>query len=68
MENSFTTTMPRSYYPQAYPSLCLPALPGTLEPGEIVPATRRAIQQTHEGTPALLEFMTAQEITFSQFT
>jgi acetolactate synthase-1/2/3 large subunit len=34
-------------------------------PGEIVPAIRRAIAHTEEGTPALLEFMTAQEITFS---
>jgi acetolactate synthase-1/2/3 large subunit len=39
-----------------------------VEPGEIVPAIRRAMQRTQEGTPALLEFMTAQEITFSQFT
>jgi acetolactate synthase-1/2/3 large subunit len=38
------------------------------EPGEIVPAIKRAIQQTEKGTPALLEFMTAQEITFSQVT
>ena len=37
------------------------------EPGEIVPAIQRAIRQTQEGTPALLEFITAQEITFSTF-
>jgi acetolactate synthase-1/2/3 large subunit len=37
------------------------------EPSEIVPAIRRGIQQTQDGTPALLEFMTAQEITFSLF-
>ncbi len=37
------------------------------EPREIVPAIRRAIRKTEEGTPALLEFLTAQEITFSVF-
>jgi thiamine pyrophosphate-dependent acetolactate synthase large subunit-like protein len=37
------------------------------EPREIVPAIQRAIRQTQEGTPALLEFITAQEITFSTF-
>ncbi|MBA2595464.1 MAG: thiamine pyrophosphate-requiring protein [Chloroflexia bacterium] len=37
------------------------------EPGQIVPAIQRAIQQTQEGTPALLEFITAKEITFSMF-
>ena len=37
------------------------------EPGEIVPAIQRAIRQTQEGTPALLEFITAKEITFSTF-
>ncbi len=37
------------------------------EPGEIVPAIRRGIAQTQEGKPALLEFITAQEITFSTF-
>jgi acetolactate synthase-1/2/3 large subunit len=37
------------------------------EPGEIVPAIKRAIRQTEEGTPALLEFLTAKEITFSVF-
>src|SRR5918994_6747814 len=37
------------------------------EPGAIVPAIQRAIRQTQEGTPALLEFITAQEITFSTF-
>ena len=35
------------------------------EPGEIVPAIERAIRQTQEGTPALLEFLTQKEITFS---
>jgi acetolactate synthase-1/2/3 large subunit len=37
------------------------------EPGEIVPAITRAIQHTKEGTPALLEFITAQELTVSTF-
>jgi thiamine pyrophosphate-dependent acetolactate synthase large subunit-like protein len=38
------------------------------EPGQIVPAIQRAVRQTQEGTPALLEFITAQEITFSTFS
>ena len=38
------------------------------EPGEIVPAIKRAIAKTEEGTPALLEFLTAKEITFSVFS
>lgn len=37
------------------------------EPGEIIPAIQRAIRQTREGTPALLEFITQQEIEFSVF-
>ena len=37
------------------------------EPGAIVPAITRAVQQTREGTPALLEFITAKEIEFSIF-
>ena len=37
------------------------------EPGEIVPAIHRAIRQTEEGTPALLEFITAKEIDVSTF-
>ena len=37
------------------------------EPGEIVPAIRRAIRQTEAGTPALLEFITAKEIEYSLF-
>jgi thiamine pyrophosphate-dependent acetolactate synthase large subunit-like protein len=36
-------------------------------PADIVPAIKRAIAKTHEGTPALLEFMTAREIEFSVF-
>jgi acetolactate synthase-1/2/3 large subunit len=37
------------------------------EPGQIVPAIERAIRATEEGTPALLEFITAKEITFSLY-
>ncbi len=37
------------------------------EPGEIVPAIRRAIRQTEEGTPALLEFITEKAVDFSMF-
>jgi thiamine pyrophosphate-dependent acetolactate synthase large subunit-like protein len=37
------------------------------EPGEIVPAIRRAVAKTRDGTPALLEFMTAKEIQVSVF-
>ncbi len=36
-------------------------------PDEIVPAIQRGIEKTREGTPALLEFITAQEITYSTF-
>lgn len=37
-------------------------------PDEIAPAIRRGIEKTQEGTPALLEFITAQEITYSTFS
>jgi len=37
------------------------------EPGEIVPAIRRAIKKTQEGTPALLEFITEKAEDFSMF-
>jgi len=37
------------------------------EPNEIVPAIKRAIRETEAGNPALLEFITAKEITFSVF-
>ena len=37
------------------------------EPAEIVPAIRRAIRKTEEGTPALLEFITAKEIEYSVY-
>ena len=37
------------------------------EPGEIVAAIRRGIQQTKEGTPALLEFITQKELGLSLY-
>ncbi len=37
------------------------------EPGAIIPAIKRAVQKTRDGSPALLEFITAQEIEFSIF-
>ncbi len=37
------------------------------QPAEIVPAIKRGIRQTREGTPALLEFITAKEISFSLY-
>ena len=37
------------------------------EPGEIVPAIKRAIAKTREGVPALLEFLTAKEVEISVF-
>ena len=37
------------------------------EPGQIVPAIRRAVEQTENGTPALLEFITSQETAYSVF-
>ncbi len=37
------------------------------EPDEIVPAIKRGIDQTRQGTPVLLEFITSKEITFSTF-
>jgi acetolactate synthase-1/2/3 large subunit len=37
------------------------------EPSEIVPAIRRGIEKTQEGTSALLEFITAKEIQYSVF-
>jgi acetolactate synthase-1/2/3 large subunit len=37
------------------------------QPGEIVPAIKRAMKMTQEGTPALLEFITAKEIHYSIF-
>ena len=37
------------------------------QPNEIVPAVRRAIKVTQEGTPALLEFITGKEIQYSMY-
>jgi acetolactate synthase-1/2/3 large subunit len=37
------------------------------EPGAIVPAIKRAIEKTQEGTPALLEFITEKAVDFSTF-
>jgi acetolactate synthase-1/2/3 large subunit len=37
------------------------------EPGEIVPAIKRAVAKTREGTPALLEFITEKAVDFSMF-
>jgi acetolactate synthase-1/2/3 large subunit len=38
-----------------------------MEPKEIVPAIKRAVAKTREGTPALLEFLTEKAIDFSMF-
>ncbi len=37
------------------------------DPAEIVPAIQRGIAQTEAGTPALLEFITQQEIEISRY-
>src|SRR6267143_1762817 len=37
------------------------------EPGAIIPAIKRAIEKTREGTPALLEFITEKAVDFSIF-
>jgi thiamine pyrophosphate-dependent acetolactate synthase large subunit-like protein len=37
------------------------------EPGEIVPAIKRGIEQTRQGRPALLEFITCKETSISSF-
>ncbi|HEY6542912.1 MAG TPA: thiamine pyrophosphate-requiring protein [Ktedonobacteraceae bacterium] len=37
------------------------------EPGQIIPAIKRAVQRTQEGTPALLEFITRKELAVSTF-
>jgi thiamine pyrophosphate-dependent acetolactate synthase large subunit-like protein len=37
------------------------------EPDEIVPAIKRAVARTREGTPALLEFITEKAVDFSMF-
>ena len=38
------------------------------EPGQIVPAIQRGIEQTRNGRPVLLEFITSQEIEYSVFS
>jgi thiamine pyrophosphate-dependent acetolactate synthase large subunit-like protein len=38
-----------------------------MEPKEIVPAIKRAVAKTREGTPALLEFLTEKAVDFSMF-
>jgi thiamine pyrophosphate-dependent acetolactate synthase large subunit-like protein len=37
------------------------------EPGEIIPAIQRGIEQTKNGTPALLEFITCKETSISKY-
>ena len=37
------------------------------QPGEIIPAIKRGIRKTQDGVPVLLEFLTMQEIEFSEF-
>lgn len=37
------------------------------DPNEIVPAVRRGIEKTQQGVPALLEFITSQELEVSKF-
>jgi thiamine pyrophosphate-dependent acetolactate synthase large subunit-like protein len=37
------------------------------QPEEIIPAIKRGMQKTQEGTPALLEFITGKEIAYSIF-
>jgi acetolactate synthase-1/2/3 large subunit len=37
------------------------------DPADIVAAIKRGIEQTQQGTPALLEFITAKEIEYSVF-
>ena len=37
------------------------------QPADIIPAIERGIEKTREGTPALLEFITAKEISYSTF-
>ena len=37
------------------------------EPGEIIPAIKRGIEQTQQGKPALLEFITSKEVEISTF-
>jgi acetolactate synthase-1/2/3 large subunit len=36
-------------------------------PDDIIPAIQRGVEQTKNGTPALLEFITSQEVDISIF-
>jgi acetolactate synthase-1/2/3 large subunit len=37
------------------------------DPDDIIPAIQRGIEQTRQGTPALLEFITSKEVEVSKF-
>jgi acetolactate synthase-1/2/3 large subunit len=37
------------------------------KPEDIAPAIRRGIEQTQQGKPALLEFITSKEVSISTF-
>ena len=37
------------------------------DPAEIIPAIQRGIAQTEAGVPALLEFITSQEVEISKY-
>jgi acetolactate synthase-1/2/3 large subunit len=37
------------------------------DPGQIIPAIKRGIEQTRNGTPALLEFITEKETNISDY-
>jgi acetolactate synthase-1/2/3 large subunit len=37
------------------------------DPAEIIPAIQRGIEQTRQGNPALLEFITSKEVEVSKF-
>jgi hypothetical protein len=38
------------------------------DPNQIIPAIRRGVQKTQEGTPVLLEFITQKETQVSKFS
>src|SRR5262249_36638485 len=40
---------------------------GVTEPGEVVPAIKRALVKTQEGVPALVEFITEKAVDFSMY-
>ena len=40
---------------------------GRAKPGEIVAALKRGIEQTRQGKPALLEFITKKEVETSDY-